>query len=70
MRLQPVDPDSALISGGDVRGIVEVCEDWEWKRFGDCNWTMVEATVVCRQMGYENAGTYISCSLVAVVLLD
>ena len=35
-------------------GWVELCTAGQWKTVCDNNWSMNEAQVVCRQLGYQN----------------
>ena len=37
-------------------GRVEVCRFGEWKTVYDNNWSVNEARVVCRQLGYSDQG--------------
>ena len=41
---------------GFVHGVVEVCEDMQWKRICDNQWTVEDATVACRGLDYLSAG--------------
>ncbi len=52
-------------SDGDVRlvgseygyeGVVEICFDNLWGLIEDLGWTVIDAQVVCRQLGYEIEG--------------
>lgn len=39
---------------GSLTGLVEVCEDNIWKKLCDGMWSVEDATVVCRQLGYSD----------------
>ena len=42
-----------------AEGVPEVCLDREWRRI--CNsgrWTLTEAMVACRQLGFSDQGSY------------
>ena len=41
---------------GFVYGVVEVCEDMQWKRICDDQWTVEDATVACRGLDHLSAG--------------
>ena len=52
---------STILSGeiGDVQGIINVCEEQQWKNVVVCNeemWTMMNTVVACRELGYATAG--------------
>ena len=40
-----------------------ICEDKEWSDICDDNFTASDATVVCRELGYSDTGTYTECLL-------
>lgn len=53
---------------GDVRlvgsqfgyeGTVEICFESLWGQVADTNWNVVDAQVVCRQLGYQATGEFI-----------
>ena len=40
--------------------LVEMCSgEGVWSSICDSNWTLQDATVVCRELGYRNSGRYI-----------
>ena len=52
---------STILSGeiGDVQGIINVCEEQQWKNVVVCNeemWTMMNTVAACRDLGYATAG--------------
>ena len=38
---------------GTVDGRVQICEENVWKNLCDINWTMQDAQVTCRSLGYS-----------------
>ena len=42
-----------------LEGRVEICRSNRWGTICDNNWDRNDAKVVCRQLGYSSAGTYI-----------
>ena len=52
--------------------LVEMCYEGVWSPVCDSNWTLQDATVVCRELGYRNSGNYIDFTLmhdVSVVII-
>ena len=49
---------SMRLSGSTLsnEGRVELCVSSQWKTVCDNNWSMNEARVVCRQLGYSDQG--------------
>ena len=48
-----------LVNGSvdSTEGRVEVCANQAWSTVNGSNWGDVEATIVCRQLGYSDIGT-------------
>ena len=44
---------------GDVRGLINVCEDQQWNYICDADWTMEDASVACRELGYAQPGCFL-----------
>ena len=44
---------------GDVRGAINVCEDGQWSYICDAYWTMEDASVACRELGYAQLGWFL-----------
>ena len=51
---------------GDVRGLINVCENEQWKNICDADWTMEDASVACRQLGYAQPGWFLLLCLFTV----
>lgn len=46
-----------LVNGTDnSQGKIEVCVDQMWTNVCDKNWSIPDANVVCRQLGYSGNG--------------
>ena len=45
-------------TSGDESGpkLVEMCSEGVWSPVCDYNWTVADATVVCRELGYKDSG--------------
>jgi len=50
-----------------VSGALEICENEEWKKFCDRNFTMQDAIVACRTLGRDVNGTFYYIFLLTVV---
>ena len=48
-------------TSGDGTGsqLVEMCSEGVWSPVCDYNWTVADATVVCRELGYKDSGNKI-----------
>ena len=61
--------DGSVRLSGTVsnEGRVELCVSGQWKTVCDNNWSMNEARVVCRQLGYSDQGAcyfmFVNCHL-------
>ncbi len=49
-----------LSGGNEIRGLVEILIGTQWGYICADQWTMNEANVVCRQLGYRGIYTYAS----------
>ena len=56
----------ASVHGNLLQGRVEMCYDGVWGTVCSNNWEEVEASVVCRQLGFSSSGT---CELSIICLL-
>jgi hypothetical protein len=60
MPVPPCDDGEIRLIGGDepTEGTVEVCQSGQWVGATICDdlWDTAEATVVCRQLGFETNG--------------
>ena len=55
-----MDGDVRLINGTSAtEGTVEICADGVYGTVCDDRWSALDATVVCRQLGYTGNGIYI-----------
>ena len=50
--------NSVLDNLGDVRGLINVCENEQWSHICDADWTMEDASVACRELGYAQPGWF------------
>ena len=55
--MQCDDGDVRLLTG-EIRGQLVVCVSKRWETIASRRWSDVEATVVCRQLGYDSGETY------------
>ena len=52
------DISSVLENQGDVRGLINVCENEQWSYICDADWTMEDTSVACRELGYSQPGWF------------
>ena len=45
-----------LAGGSSQQGRVEICINNNWGTVCDDGWSAVDGNIVCRQLGYSNAG--------------
>ena len=51
-----IDGTIRLGDGAVLRGRVEVCINGTWSTICDYHWTVLEASIVCSQLGYSPYG--------------
>ena len=58
----PCTTGQLRLVGGNIpnEGRVEICMSNEWGTVCDDGWSSIEATVVCRQLGYSTQGDFIN----------
>ena len=62
--------NSVLENQGDVRGLINVCENEQWSHICDTDWTMEDASVACRELGYAQPGWFLLLCLFTVIIFN